>query len=278
MTLDGQRAKPGESLFDESCPFCDYTGPSMIEVEYPDVGKTGGIIVFRPLDPVTAGHRLFVPKRHFASAADAPQVAGAVFEAAADYGRRRYDDFNLITSVGAAATQTVKHLHVHLVPRWPNDGLKLPWSEQTVLPPELSRALRDQSIVVREDGAMFDLVSKWATAPSSTADVGNDRHQADPPLYRHSCAYCGHAYAGIPAAGNACPVCASELRLAEPMKGGTLMLSDKDLLDAIANDLDGKEPFPEDEYLLEIRSKIRDTGRTCLDPASGPVDPEPSGY
>jgi histidine triad (HIT) family protein len=37
--------------------------------------------------------------------------------------------FNLITSQGAAATQTVMHLHLHLVPRTDGDGLKLPWSE-----------------------------------------------------------------------------------------------------------------------------------------------------
>ena len=37
---------------------------------------------------------------------------------------------NLITSVGAAATQTVKHLHIHIVPRHEGDGLHLPWTEQ----------------------------------------------------------------------------------------------------------------------------------------------------
>jgi hypothetical protein len=38
--------------------------------------------------------------------------------------------WNLITSAGTDATQSVFHLHVHLVPRRPNDGLKLPWSEK----------------------------------------------------------------------------------------------------------------------------------------------------
>ena len=37
---------------------------------------------------------------------------------------------NLITSIGAAATQTVFHLHVHVVPRHEGDGLLLPWSNQ----------------------------------------------------------------------------------------------------------------------------------------------------
>ena len=34
---------------------------------------------------------------------------------------------NLITSRGRAATQSVFHLHLHLVPRADNDGLALPW-------------------------------------------------------------------------------------------------------------------------------------------------------
>lgn len=102
----------------------------MIDAEYPDDGHTGGIIAFRPLNPVTAGHRLLVPKRHISSSSWTPMVTGSVFEAAARYARNRYDSFNLITSVGAPATQTVEHLHVHVVPRWPGDGLKLPWSDQ----------------------------------------------------------------------------------------------------------------------------------------------------
>jgi histidine triad (HIT) family protein len=37
-------------------------------------------------------------------------------------------DYNLITSGGREATQTVMHAHVHYVPRRRGDGLKLPWS------------------------------------------------------------------------------------------------------------------------------------------------------
>lgn len=37
---------------------------------------------------------------------------------------------NFITSAGPAATQSVFHLHVHLVPRFEDDGLILPWTGQ----------------------------------------------------------------------------------------------------------------------------------------------------
>lgn len=43
------------------------------------------------------------------------------------------DDFNLITSSGRWATQTVKHLHIHYVPRRKDDGLTLPWTGQAQL-------------------------------------------------------------------------------------------------------------------------------------------------
>ncbi|MFI0712504.1 HIT domain-containing protein [Streptomyces inhibens] len=35
---------------------------------------------------------------------------------------------NVITSRGPSATQTIRHLHIHLVPRADGDGLLLPWT------------------------------------------------------------------------------------------------------------------------------------------------------
>jgi diadenosine tetraphosphate (Ap4A) HIT family hydrolase len=40
----------------------------------------------------------------------------------------------MITSAGPAATQTIKHLHVHYVPRHAGDGLSLPWTNQNAEP------------------------------------------------------------------------------------------------------------------------------------------------
>ena len=51
-------------------------------------------------------------------------------EFAARWAEGQEDDFNLITSSGPAATQTIPHIHVHYVPRWPGDGLHLPWTGQ----------------------------------------------------------------------------------------------------------------------------------------------------
>lgn len=83
---------------------------------------------FEPLNPVVAGHRLFVTPHHVVDASQDPVMASKAFANAAEYARRQGSDFNLITSGGTDATQTVFHLHVHYVPREAMDGLHLPWT------------------------------------------------------------------------------------------------------------------------------------------------------
>lgn len=106
------------------CPFCD----RIERGEYDS--KVLGVVSFEPLNPVTPGHRLVVPVMHVADALAAPHETGRVFEEAARLAFGLGCDFNLITSCGADATQTVRHLHVHIVPRRPGDGLNLPWTGQ----------------------------------------------------------------------------------------------------------------------------------------------------
>lgn len=91
---------------------------------------SGLILNIEPLNPVVPGHRIFIPPTHVVNAAANPLVTGAVFEDAAKWGAHVGGDFNLIVNSGRAATQTVDHLHVHYVPRYPNDGLTLPWTGQ----------------------------------------------------------------------------------------------------------------------------------------------------
>jgi histidine triad (HIT) family protein len=95
------------------------------------IGCPRRVVRFEPLRPVTPGHMLFVHQLHTPYASLEPWLTGVVFEVASAYADRQGEDFNLITSEGPAATQTVRHLHVHYVPRRPGDGLLLPWSNQT---------------------------------------------------------------------------------------------------------------------------------------------------
>jgi histidine triad (HIT) family protein len=115
------------------CPFCDYEGPSAVEYAWNGELTSPSWVpafVIKPLNPVVVGHRLVIPRKHVESAAEDHDLTGEVFKIAAFYASTFYESFNLITSVGMAATQTVKHLHVHIIPRSPGDDIPLPWSKK----------------------------------------------------------------------------------------------------------------------------------------------------
>lgn len=116
------------------CPFCKRAASGDYDE---DLSLPGSVAVFEPLNPVTRGHLLVVPFEHVRDAADKPHVTARVMEHAA----RLLKNFsspaephpyqaNIITSIGPDATQSVFHLHAHIVPRRPGDGLHLPWTGQ----------------------------------------------------------------------------------------------------------------------------------------------------
>jgi histidine triad (HIT) family protein len=109
------------------CVFCDIIAGKQTPANFHDYGP---VVRFQPLNPVVPGHRLFVPTLHVATAADDPQLTALVVGYAAEYASGAADDFNLIVNNGPAASQTVPHLHWHVVPRVEGDGLHLPWSGQ----------------------------------------------------------------------------------------------------------------------------------------------------
>lgn len=111
-------------LEEQECPFCKRVSLEEYEEEF----CGGQVVMFEPLNPVTPGHMLFVPKSHAPDAAHAPYLTGKTFEAASEFAKKRNKPFNLITSAGKAATQTVFHLHVHYVPRNEGDDMPLPWT------------------------------------------------------------------------------------------------------------------------------------------------------
>jgi len=102
----------------KECPFCPmFSSEDIIDIE--------------PLNPVIKGHRLVIPREHVADFTEDGKVLARCMEYASKLAEKLGGDFNLITSKGKNATQTVYHLHIHLVPRKENDGLKLPWSGQS---------------------------------------------------------------------------------------------------------------------------------------------------
>ncbi|MCW2915505.1 MAG: hypothetical protein JWN52_3573 [Actinomycetia bacterium] len=114
------------SMVGEACVFCRIVtgeGPATI------VRRWRKAVAFVPLNPVTDGHVLVVPTVHVLDAAQDPDVTAYTMAAASELAKE-VGSCNLITSVGAEATQTVFHLHAHIVPRREGDGLALPWTTQ----------------------------------------------------------------------------------------------------------------------------------------------------
>ncbi|MFE7415048.1 HIT family protein [Streptomyces laurentii] len=110
-----------------TCVFCAIVNgraPATIVREWPDV------IAIRPRSGgVNERHVLVLPRVHVPDAGTDPSVTASVAHRAAEL-MAEHPSANLITSKGDPATQTVYHLHVHVVPRADGDGLPLPWTPQ----------------------------------------------------------------------------------------------------------------------------------------------------
>jgi histidine triad (HIT) family protein len=117
-----------KALVRERCAFCDIIDE--VPGATPILHSMSNAVAFAPLDPVTPGHLLVVPRVHVRDFSQDRGTARVVMDAAVELAQRLDGDLNLITSRGPAATQTVFHMHVHLVPRSAGDGLHLPWTGQ----------------------------------------------------------------------------------------------------------------------------------------------------
>jgi histidine triad (HIT) family protein len=112
------------------CLFCGIVAG---EVPAQIVDSDEHTVAFMDINPATTGHALVVPRRH---AADLLEISDEDLEHCAVAARRltlrmretlHPDGFNLINACGAAAWQTVFHFHIHVVPRYVDDPLELPW-------------------------------------------------------------------------------------------------------------------------------------------------------
>ncbi|WP_037375878.1 HIT family protein [Sedimenticola selenatireducens] len=104
----------------QSCPFCTLDAKRILR-------QTHHAIVIRDGFPVSRGHTLIIPKRHvnsFFELTDDERVdIFSSLNAAKEYldYELRPDGYNIGINDGAAAGQTVPHLHIHLIPRYKGD-------------------------------------------------------------------------------------------------------------------------------------------------------------
>lgn len=121
--------------FDHNCPFCIIAQEN--EPGTREVYRDDQTVAFFPKEPATLGHTLVVPTKHMATIWDVDtntvqaltntvhRICLAVREALHPEG------LNIIQSNGDAATQSVLHLHIHIVPRWTGDAMGPIWPDET---------------------------------------------------------------------------------------------------------------------------------------------------
>jgi histidine triad (HIT) family protein len=115
---------------DPDCIFC-----KIVTGELPShrVDEDEHTVAFMDINPGNRGHALVIPRRHAVDLlAIDPEDLSATARAAQRLAKRAVpalgaDGVNLINACGAAAGQTVFHFHIHVLPRYVGDPLRLPW-------------------------------------------------------------------------------------------------------------------------------------------------------
>ncbi len=133
-------------MSDPACIFC-----KIIAGELPStiVDEDERTIAFMDINPATRGHALVIPRAHSADLLSVyPDDLAAVALASQRLaGRMREqlaaDGVNLVNSCGAVAWQTVFHFHVHVIPRYADDPLRLPWTPAPGDPAEIAVAAQE---------------------------------------------------------------------------------------------------------------------------------------
>jgi len=128
---------------DPNCIFCKIVAG---EIPSAIVDQDDATIAFMDINPATQGHALVIPREHYTGLREIPPdelsaVAAAAQRLAVRASERLgADGVNLLNSCGAAAWQTVFHFHVHVIPRYAGDPLRLPWTPGPGDPDEIAAA------------------------------------------------------------------------------------------------------------------------------------------
>jgi histidine triad (HIT) family protein len=135
-------------MTDTDCIFCKIAAGELPATIVDEDERT---IAFMDINPATRGHALVIPRAHstdlltvgrddlLAVALASQRLAGRAKE------RLRADGVNLVNSCGAVAWQSVFHFHMHVIPRYEDDPLRLPWVPAPGDPEEIALAAQELS-------------------------------------------------------------------------------------------------------------------------------------
>lgn len=110
---------------DTDCIFCKIAAG---EIPSKTIYEDEEFRVIMDISPATKGHALILPKEHYPNLYEIPEeVAADAMKLAKKMAKKmtdalQCDGFNLVQNNGEVAGQTVFHFHMHLIPRYKNDG------------------------------------------------------------------------------------------------------------------------------------------------------------
>ena len=117
-------------MMDDNCIFCKIANG---QIPSKTIYEDESFRVILDLGPAARGHALILPKDHYANLFELPDdVAAEAMKLAKKMGAQmkqnlNADGFNLVQNNGECAGQTVFHFHLHLIPRYTDDGQKIGW-------------------------------------------------------------------------------------------------------------------------------------------------------
>ena len=130
-------------MADTDCIFCKIIAGELPATKVHEDERT---IAFMDINPGTRGHLLVIPRTHSRDLLEIdPEDLAAVARTGQVMAQRVSDRLgaagvNLLNSCGKAAWQTVFHFHLHVIPRYEDDPLKLPWAPGPGDPDEIAAA------------------------------------------------------------------------------------------------------------------------------------------
>ena len=117
---------------DPDCIFCKILAGELPATIVADDERT---VTFMDINPATRGHALVIPREHARDLGEIPaeDLAACAVAAQRLAGKAK-------ANLGAAAWQTVFHFHIHVIPRYEDDPLRLPWTPGPGDPDEIAAA------------------------------------------------------------------------------------------------------------------------------------------
>lgn len=123
----------------ENCVFCKTLSG---EFESSQIYSDDFVVAFLDIQPINPGHVLVIPRKHASYLRDLDKnIAGKLFQVGqklSDAIRKsgvQCEGINFLLSDGEAAGQEVWHTHLHVVPRFKQDGFGFIRKEQNLLKP-----------------------------------------------------------------------------------------------------------------------------------------------